>query len=118
MKKILVILFLLYSTSNYTQNKEKIKEVKLIKKTTEYKEWHSSLIAYMIFNNQKFDLTTTKVLNKSSYYYILNELGDNKVEKSDAFRKKLATYNLNLSPDEVYSIFIKPITLEAKEKMK
>lgn len=118
MKKILFILIILYSTYNYTQNIERIREIKLIKQTTEYKEWHSSLLAYTLFNYKKFDLTLSKVLNKSSYYYILNELGDNKVEKSDAFRKKLATYNLNLSPDEVHSIFIKPITLEAKEKMK
>ncbi|TVZ08467.1 hypothetical protein JM80_0958 [Cellulophaga sp. RHA_52] len=58
-----------------------------IKQTIEYKEWHSSLLAYALFNYKKFNLTTSKVLNKSSYYYILNELGDNKVEKSDAFRK-------------------------------
>ncbi|MGJ8731733.1 MAG: hypothetical protein ACSHW4_01270 [Cellulophaga sp.] len=117
MKNItLTILFLISYNCFSQQDNSKI--VKDIRQTTEYKEWLSSLLAFTLFNYKKFDPTLSKVLNKSSYYYILNELGDNKVEKSDAFRKKLATYDLNLSPDEVYSIFIKPITLEAKEKMK
>lgn len=116
MKNLILILFFLNSYNCFSQQ-DNSKTIQEIKQTTEYKEWHSALLAYTIFNYKKFNLTTSKVLNKSSYYYILNELGDNKAEKSDAFRKKLATYDLNLSSDEVYSIFIQPITLEAKEKM-
>ncbi|WP_435182423.1 hypothetical protein [Cellulophaga omnivescoria] len=118
MKKILFILIILYSTFNYTQNKEKIREVKLIKQTTEYKEWHSSLLAYVLFNNKKFDLTLTKSLNKSTYYYILNELTDNKIEKSNIFNKKLSTYKIQFSPLEIETIFIKPIIQEASNKFK
>ncbi|SFW53590.1 hypothetical protein [Cellulophaga fucicola] len=116
MKNLILILFFLNSYNCFSQQNNS-KTIQEIKQTTEYKEWHSALLAYTLFNYKKFNLTTSKVLNKSSYYYILNELGDNKAEKSYAFRKKLATYDLNLSPDEVSSIFIQPITLEAKEKM-
>lgn len=116
MKNLILILFFLNSYNCFSQQ-DNSKTIQEIKQTTVYKEWHSSLLAYTLFNYKKFDLTLSKVLNKSSYYHILNELTDNKVKKSNAFRKKLATYDLNLSSDEVYSIFIQPITLEAKEKM-
>lgn len=114
-----ITLTLLFLTSfNCFSQQDNSKIVQEIKQSTEYKEWHCSLLAYVLFNNKKFDLTLTKSLNKSTYYYILNELTDNKIEKSNIFNKKLSTYKIQFSPLEIETIFIKPIIQEASNKFK